>query len=482
MTLLPVMMRELQGEARRSFNYWLRVLGAGAVVVAFCATILDLSSNRVPSVRHGIYLFMALNSALSLAIWVLVPLLTADCISREKREGTLGLLLLTPLSGRDIVVAKVLIQSLRAATLILAALPMLALPLILGGVGVQWAVYSMLSQVQALLLALAAGLIASVRNTEWTRTVIAAELLSAAFALLFGGWLLRLVPAIFRFVPVSAIGLCNVFIAAVVLGIVVHRCGRRLKDHWQTELTAPPQPKWVGLFADSEFWRQVFRWNKSRTLDRNPIAWLQEYSWTARLTKWGWCIVILFCQVGVLLVDRGFVRLESRLNLLLALGLAFSASGSFRRDRETGALELLLVTPLQGRQLMGGRLWGIWGYFLPAMAIVYSCWLFVPYDRTGFSWSRMLFGLSSYFSIPIIGLYFSLWRMNFLVSWLVTCAAGLLLPSATLTVCRRFAVSSRTALFVSCGLQLLLAAFAAHQLYRDLNRRTFASATAASSA
>ena len=55
-----------------------------------------------------------------MAIWVLVPLLVADCLSRERREGTLGLLFLTPLTANDIVIAKGLSHGLRAVTLCFA--------------------------------------------------------------------------------------------------------------------------------------------------------------------------------------------------------------------------------------------------------------------------------------------------------------------------------------------------------------------------
>jgi hypothetical protein len=51
--------------------------------------------------------------------------------------------------------------------------------------------------------------------------------------------------------------------------------------YWHEETAAPDQPRWVVLFSTSEFWQRAFRWNKGRTLDRNPMAWLQEYSWPA---------------------------------------------------------------------------------------------------------------------------------------------------------------------------------------------------------
>ncbi len=80
----------------------------------------------------GRQLFAVLHCTLLGAIWVLVPMLTADCISRERREGTLGLLFLTPLKGTDIVVAKGLAHGLRAVTLGLAVLPGVDHPVLAG--------------------------------------------------------------------------------------------------------------------------------------------------------------------------------------------------------------------------------------------------------------------------------------------------------------------------------------------------------------
>ena len=59
---------------------------------------------------------------------------TADCLSEEKREGTLGLLFLTDLKGYDVVLGKLVATSLNGLYAVLAAVPILALPLLMGGV------------------------------------------------------------------------------------------------------------------------------------------------------------------------------------------------------------------------------------------------------------------------------------------------------------------------------------------------------------
>ena len=132
----------------------------------------------------GRELFTALHSTLFGAIWVLVPMLTADCISRERREGTLGLLFLTPLKGPDIVVAKGVAQGLRAMTLGLAVLPVLTIPFLLGGVSWTEASLSVILNANAMCWALAAGLLASAWSKAWLRALLLAAILAFAFLLL----------------------------------------------------------------------------------------------------------------------------------------------------------------------------------------------------------------------------------------------------------------------------------------------------------
>src|SRR5439155_323084 len=84
--------------------YWLRSLAAGLLtgVFVWSAWTLQTSGGLV-----GLLLFKALSDGLLLSLLVVIAGITADTISREKREGTLGLLFLTPLRARDIVLGKV---------------------------------------------------------------------------------------------------------------------------------------------------------------------------------------------------------------------------------------------------------------------------------------------------------------------------------------------------------------------------------------
>src|SRR5579872_7340506 len=117
MIVLPVIERELRVQSRQAFTYWLRVIGAGTLVlIGIYSEFARGWSSMRPVQAPGAQLFGHLTTTLFFTIWILVPLATADCISRERREDTLGLLFLTPLKAMDIVTAKGLAHGLRAFT------------------------------------------------------------------------------------------------------------------------------------------------------------------------------------------------------------------------------------------------------------------------------------------------------------------------------------------------------------------------------
>jgi len=203
----PVIDRELRASARHAFTYYLRTLGAGALLLA--SMFFGLEHGFESS--FGGKLFGYLHFTMFYAIWILVPLLAADCISRERREGTLGLLFMTGLSGADIVVAKSIAHGLRALTLWVAVAPVLAIPFLIGGVSWQEAMISIAINSSAMCWALAAGVLGSAWSKTWGRAVLRATIFALFFLLLMSvvageglGWMLRSGRASFWSSPVSA--------------------------------------------------------------------------------------------------------------------------------------------------------------------------------------------------------------------------------------------------------------------------------------
>jgi ABC-type transport system involved in multi-copper enzyme maturation permease subunit len=96
---------------------------------------------------------------------------TADCLSEEKREGTLGLLFLTDLKGYDVVFGKVAATSLNLFYIVLALFPVLAIPLLVGGVSFSEVGRIALVLLNTLWLSLALGLWVSARSWEQPKAV-----------------------------------------------------------------------------------------------------------------------------------------------------------------------------------------------------------------------------------------------------------------------------------------------------------------------
>src|SRR5207249_5364389 len=82
----------------------------------------------------GMALFVSMSILMNFYALLIGVLRTADCLSEEKREGTLGLLFLTDLKGYDIVLGKLAATSLNAFYGMLAIFPVMAIPLLAGGV------------------------------------------------------------------------------------------------------------------------------------------------------------------------------------------------------------------------------------------------------------------------------------------------------------------------------------------------------------
>src|SRR2546427_8300360 len=134
MTFLPIVARELRVRGPKRCTFWLRVIASLVALLLGCGFLLLARAGVFPSaglgaVLFGIVTWMALAAALSAGLFF-----TSDCLSEEKRDGTLGFLFLTDLRGYDVVLGKLLATSLRVVYTLLAVFPILAVTLLMGGV------------------------------------------------------------------------------------------------------------------------------------------------------------------------------------------------------------------------------------------------------------------------------------------------------------------------------------------------------------
>jgi ABC-type transport system involved in multi-copper enzyme maturation permease subunit len=252
MSILPVVQRQLSAAARRRRTYWLRT--AFALLALGIGLVSYLSKRSAPAYEIAQILFEALKW-LSFAYCLAYGIRsTADCLSAEKREGTLGLLFLTDLKGYDVVLGKLAACSLAGFYGLLSTLPVLALPLLFGGVTVSqfWRVLLML--LNTFLLSVALGIFVSAISRQARHamlgTLVALLLFSATFPC------------------------CSALLSELVPGadwlaswLIPHR--------WQDRPTEgrglPWRAQWQSWLYGGQSQRHCVR---THWLERNPVTWL----------------------------------------------------------------------------------------------------------------------------------------------------------------------------------------------------------------
>lgn len=380
MTALPVAQRELRVAARQPRTYYVRLVAA--LTVFAILAYATLHSHLLGLGGGGRGLFSGLTQ---LAAWVCLlggVRLTSDAVSREKRDGTLGFLFLSHLSGLDIVLGKLLAQATCGFYALLAVMPMLALPFLDGGVQSHEFWFEMLALTNTLFFSVCLGLLVSSLFTEPRQALNAA----VGFAVLWGIGL-----------PALAALVTALTWPATLAGMLA--CLSPTTTHLQAIAGLPPasQPwlalalthaeAWLFLLTAAGFTRRAWRerpagavrtrWRERRRnftfgsparraarrhvlLDRNPFLWLTaRYRWKP---LWPLAlfvsVVLLMAAVCVLLRDLDVTVLAIgcvTLHLLLKFWIASEAVVAIATHRRDGSLELLLTTPLSVRDIVRGQ-------------------------------------------------------------------------------------------------------------------------------
>lgn len=131
MSFPPIVERELRLAARQRGLFRLR--GLVALLTSAVVGVLVLASYATSSNQMGGTVFSWM-LGIAYVYCLFEGLRGADAISRETREGTLGLLFLTNLRAYDVIFGKLASVSIRSFQGFFAFLPVLAVTLILGGV------------------------------------------------------------------------------------------------------------------------------------------------------------------------------------------------------------------------------------------------------------------------------------------------------------------------------------------------------------
>jgi ABC-type transport system involved in multi-copper enzyme maturation permease subunit len=407
MTLFPVIDRELRLASRERNTYRIRFLSA-FLTILFCAFSLWFVTlwNEQPIPPRG--LFIALAVIEFLFVLVIGFSLTADSVSEEKRESTLGLLFLTDLRGHDIIFGKFVGALTRGLYALIATIPVLALPLMLGGTDVFELGRTALTLMVTLLFSACIGMLFSTALTKgWTAYGLSAFaiVLFAAILPIYGDFARRfgnqtvLAQALEVLSPSYALAMCfkgsiglstNWWgwsvgtLAGLALGMLA--ASSLLLPHvWKDR---PPKARRIdprAIYRRFKFGGAIRRRElRGRFLAINPVLWLARRE---RICNMGF--LLFFAAVGVaaeyILRQIASSRLPweavlvfgmlcwmgvaALLHAAILLRLPIVAAERFAEDRKTGALELLVSTPLTIREILRGHWKALRRYFAGPAAI-----------------------------------------------------------------------------------------------------------------
>lgn len=409
MTVLPIVARELRVASRKRNTYLGRVVAAFVpiAVAAFWVPVLSAQYN----VSQGKLLFGALSTLLFGYCLLAGAQVTADCLSSEKREGTIGLLFLTDLRGYDVILGKLASRSLSAVYGLVATVPVLALAMLLGGVTLGQLSRMALFFLNTLFLSLAAGVFVSVLSRNERRATFATlcVMLLALFApyavaFLQAWWRWRqsgIGPAgwddlssVVQLSPLFAYRMLgsNVFsptinqlfyqsvlathIQAWALLVIASIAAPRV---CRERAQSPLGMRWL-LFRNrwsygSPVKRAAFR---MRLLDQNAFYWLAARDRIKAHYVWLFigALVLIGCWSGWLMGSL-FLDWEVSFFLLLLCFVFFKVwlvsevCTRFVEDRASGAFELLLPAPLSIRDMARGQFMALRRQFgRPVLALV----------------------------------------------------------------------------------------------------------------
>tara|TARA_Y100000588_G_scaffold341631_1_gene385820 strand:- start:570 stop:2189 length:1620 start_codon:yes stop_codon:yes gene_type:complete len=381
MTSLPIVERELR-LASRKLGSWLWRWIIAIVAVCFGGLWLGIAYLESGMMKGDI--FFAILAWACFAYCLLAGLwTTSDTLTQEKTDGTLGLLFLTDLRGYDVVLGKMITASLKSFYGVLAVLPVLALPLLMGGVTNEqfWRTAGALLNI--LIFSLSLGMFFSALSWSSGRAVFWTflSLLGVTLLPLVYLWTSGNAPAWLMVSP----GFAMADASAPVIGAAAGAAG-----YWP----------WLGgglavsaMLLALASWIIPYRWREpklrpqvlslakrvsgdafqssedrqSALLDANPVGWLVWRMRTFRISRR--LLMVLLISMGSVLLGYEVVdgALDDEIWWMAMGGLIWVASFWIRLEvarhavmtiyeaKASGALEQILVTSVDERQFRRGH-------------------------------------------------------------------------------------------------------------------------------
>lgn len=408
-TFGPVLGFDMVRTARQARSFFFRALYAFALLVVlayvYSAWVAARGGNLRVVLEGGIVssklaadfagaFFQSVVWLQFIAVFALTPIYVAGAVADEKERGTLEYLLASDLEDQEIVLSKLVARLANVLCVLLAALPVLALTELLGGVDPQLVIGSF---VLTILMTITLGSL-SLLVSVYARRMIDALFWTyfwSGVLFFFSWWLALAIPALSR-------GLLGVGPSCLTLGnplVLVHL----IQDAYAT--SANQSALLVELLRDYAFWHIAYALcfatlavrrlrvvalkpdappegshqpvrvefpprRRRKKLGAHPLLWKEVFGeallGSPRLTAFiiyiqlvlGWVLIpVLCCGVADLGAQGAgwFRNIALLFGGVMLLTVAAYAAGAVTRERERQTLETLLSLPLDSDAILRAK-------------------------------------------------------------------------------------------------------------------------------
>jgi ABC-type transport system involved in cytochrome c biogenesis permease component len=362
-----VVQRELQVAARRSGTYWARFIAGGIAAIAILQQTGGISNGRR-------LFFTAVTLAAIVTFYEGMRRATA-AIAKEKREGTLGLLLLTPLTGPELMRGKFAAIALSTFQTGLAAVPVLAASLLFGGVSAGEFARAIIALAHGLSLVIVLGLAVSTNaKDEETPNAPIGFVVAAAgiFATLI--WTIPRFRWINPMTPILEISdgeygispwgfWISIALWQAMGWLKLRAHGRALIEMVRAREEAAftqRAPVRIENWKDKSGDFVPGRINDApRWFDGNPMEWYTLRDVGMHVGRWG-ALIMTIAAAACVMIFPGAGQVVWFIGFgTLLISLCVTSARPIARLHEWGALELMITTPLGERGILEGHMSGL---------------------------------------------------------------------------------------------------------------------------
>jgi hypothetical protein len=390
-----VIEREIRVAARRPLTHWSRVGTAGLLVLFLLSFVFPGFS---AGDGRGVFAAAVLIGTFGCAFDAVRR--AAGSIIEEKNQGTLVLLLLTRLTGTELVYGKFVAAVIPALQTALSVVPVIAISLALGGITIGEVIRAAFGLIYVAIISTTIAIRVSAGAKDSVTAVGSSFFFLGVIALVglplfFLGFLACVSPlspvlGIFDDAPQSTFPFwISLFLYTNVAWRVLREAGRSLPrfareeqgridpevlvaQHWVQHRkpgAAPPR-------TDDPFIAPAW-------FEGDPIEWLTRRELRANTNPWE--AIIFVSIMGVLVYfasDSAGILMGIMCLAALALALSVASARTLAVARQSNALELIITTPLGEEGLIDGHYRALRRLFIGPILIVLVAFFAIAVDKS----------------------------------------------------------------------------------------------------